>query len=136
MKKTLALILALVMVLALAACGSKTEAPVATNVPEQNAPAATTAASSDEKTESDRPYYVRDASEVTGTVTVYTTIGETEQEALKSLWSKYYPDCKIEIQSDSVGTLATRIRSDESCNADVVIGGMFAADGETYHDIL
>jgi len=136
MKKTLALILALVMVLALAACGGKTEAPAATNAPAQNAPAATTAASSDEKTESDRPYYVRDASEVTGTVTVYTTIGETEQEALKSLWSKYYPDCKIEIQSDSVGTLATRIRSDESCNADVVIGGMFAADGETYHDIL
>ena len=97
MKKTFALILALVMVLALAACGGKTEAPAATNAPAQNAPAATTAASSDEKTESDRPYYVRDASEVTGTVTVYTTIGETEQEALKSLWSKYYPDCKIEI---------------------------------------
>ena len=35
----------------------------------------------------------------------------------------YYPDCELEIQADSVGTLATRIRSDESCDADVVIGG-------------
>ena len=32
--------------------------------------------------------------------------------------------------------LTTRIRSDETCDADVVIGGMFAADGDTYHDIL
>lgn len=134
MKKLTALLLATAMTLSLAACGgggntstpsgSKSTPPAASN-PGSSAPAG-----------EDRPYYVRDASEVTGTITVYTTIGETEQDALKSLWNKYYPDCKMEVQSDSVGTLATRIRSDESCDADVVIGGMFAADGTTYQDIL
>lgn len=84
----------------------------------------------------DRPYYVRPASEVTGKITVYTTMEETQQQVLSDIWKKYYPDCELEIQADSVGTLATRIRSDESCDADVVIGGMFAADGDTYHDIL
>lgn len=86
--------------------------------------------------DAERPYYVRDPSTVTGTITVYTTMEETQQEVLIDLWEKYYPDCEIEIQADSVGTLATRIRGDEQCDADVVIGGMFAADGETYHDIL
>lgn len=85
---------------------------------------------------SDRPYYVKGEDEVTGTITVYTTMEETQQAALQELWSKYYPNCKMEIQADSVGTLATRIRGDESCDADVVIGGMFAADGDKYHDIL
>lgn len=112
------------MILSLTACGG------------QSAGTEDTSAVSDSSEEVERPYYVRDASEVTGTITVYTTIGETEQEALRTLWSKYYPDCKIEIQADSIGTLATRIRSDESCDADVVIGGLFAADGDTYHDIL
>ncbi len=84
----------------------------------------------------DRPYYVRDAAEVTGKLNVYTTMEETQQEVLQELWSKYYPDCELEIQADSIGTLATKIRSDESTDADVVIGGMFAADGDSYHDIL
>lgn len=61
---------------------------------------------------------------------------ETQQEVLQDLWSKYYPDCSLEIQADSIGTLATKIRSDESTDADVVIGGLFAADGDSYHDIL
>ncbi len=119
-----AALLVCAMVLSLAACGG------------QDTEAEDTSADTDSTEEVERPYYVRDASEVTGTITVYTTIGETEQEALRTLWSKYYPDCKIEIQADSIGTLATRIRSDESCDADVVIGGLFAADGDTYHDIL
>lgn len=86
--------------------------------------------------EEERPAYVHDESEVTGTITVYTTMEETQQQVLEELWTKYYPDCKMEIQADSVGTIATRIRGDESCDADVVIGGLFEADGDTYHDIL
>ena len=138
MKKLLSLILACVMLLGLmAACGNNTPDPTdppknTTTTPNVEDPGTTAAPTGDDS----RPYYVRDASKVTGTVTVYTTMGETEQTVLKTLWAKYYPDCKIEIQADSVGTLATRIRSDESCDADVVIGGMFAADGTTYHDIL
>lgn len=84
----------------------------------------------------DRPYYVREEGVIDGTITVYTTMEETQQDALKTLWEKYYPESKLEIQADSVGTLATRIRGDGSSDADVIIGGLFAADGDIYHDIL
>ena len=87
-------------------------------------------------TDVERPYYVRDEGEITGTITVYTTMEETQQDALKALWTKYYPESKLEIQADSVGTLATRIRGDGQSDADVIIGGLFAADGDIYHDIL
>lgn len=134
-KRFVALMLALVMALSLFGCGAKEE-PAAQPAQTEAAAAPEAPAAAEAEAGSDLPYYVRDASKVTGTITVYTTIGETEQQALRTLWEKYYPDCKMEIQADSVGTLATRIRSDESCDADVVIGGMFAADGDTYHDIL
>lgn len=123
MKKIMITLLALMM-LPLAACSAKddgsTPTPPAVGTPVTD----------------NRPYYVRGEDEVTGKITVYTTMEETQQEALKSMWNKYYPNSQIEIQADSVGTLATRIRGDESNDADVVIGGLFAADGDTYHDIL
>lgn len=138
MKKYVSLLLALAMALSLTACGGggNTSTPAASSgTPAQssaNSGGAVGAATSG----SELPYYVSDPSTITGKVTVYTTMEETQQEVLVDLWSKYYPDCEIEIQADSVGTLATRIRGDEQCDADVVIGGMFAADGDTYHDIL
>lgn len=121
MKRIMSVILAMMMVLSFAACGSQKET-----------------AKTDESTtaQTERPDYVRPEDEITGTITVYTTMEETQQEALKEIWNKYYPNCKMEIQADSVGTLATRIRGDEACDADVVIGGLFAADGDKYHDIL
>ena len=137
MKKYVSLLLALAMTLSLAACGGGNSSTPAssgsgsgTPSPSSTNPAGSAAAGSE------LPYYISDPSTITGKVTVYTTMEETQQEVLVDLWSKYYPDCEIEIQADSVGTLATRIRGDEQCDADVVIGGMFAADGDTYHDIL
>lgn len=85
---------------------------------------------------SSRPAWAHGVDEVTGTITVYTTMEETQQDILIELWQGLYPKCNIEIVSDSVGTLATKIRSDGTSGADVVIGGMFAADGTRYHDIL
>lgn len=120
MKKLIIMLLALSM-LPLAACATEDDEAATPN---------------DSSVEIERPYYVKDESEVTGKVTVYTTMEETQQEALISIWNKYYPNSQIEIQADSVGTLATRLRGDESNDADVVIGGLFAADGTTYHDIL
>lgn len=128
MKKLLAIALALGMVMSLAGCGGTTQPKTTEQKPKEVVTETEKEQATKPSENVERPYYVRSADEVTGTITVYTTIGETEQDALKSLWNKYYPECKIEIQSDSVGTLATRIRSDESCDADVVIGGMFAAD--------
>ncbi|MFT4106706.1 MAG: extracellular solute-binding protein [Lacrimispora sp.] len=135
-RRLLAAGLAAVMALSMTACSStpkEAETKAAESKTEAPAAAETTAA---ESTDSGVPYYVRPSSEVTGKITVYTTMEETQQQVLSDMWKKYYPDCEMEIQADSVGTLATRIRSDESSDADVVIGGMFAADGNTYHDIL
>lgn len=133
MKKVAALLLCAAMAASCAACGSKSEAPAETPA---EAPAAENGSEEAEAPSDERPYYVRGEDEVTGTITVYTTMEETQQEVLTELWNKYYPNCEMEIQADSVGTLATRIRGDEDCDADVVIGGMFAADGDMYHDIL
>ncbi len=83
-----------------------------------------------------RPYWAKGVDEVKGTLTVYTTMDATQQDILLEEWNKLYPNCKVEIVADSVGTLATKIRSDATSGADVVIGGMFAADGDKYHDIL
>lgn len=133
--------MAAVMALSLTACGGSAEpettaaAASAQTKAEAAAPAENKAEAETEAKE-ERPYYVKGEDEVTGTITVYTTMEETQQVALQEIWNKYYPNCKMEIQADSVGTLATRIRGDESCDADVVIGGMFAADGDKYHDIL
>lgn len=84
----------------------------------------------------ERPYYVKSEDEVTGVITVYTTMEETQQDVLREIWNKYYPNCRIEIQADSVGTLVTRIRGDKASKADVIIGGLFESDGSMYHDIL
>ena len=82
MKKLIALLLALVMVLGLVACASKTTdetpktddsaaAPADTETTDNTAePADTeTTDTAEETTGEERPYYVRDAKDVTGTLT-------------------------------------------------------------------
>ncbi|MVB11767.1 Bacterial extracellular solute-binding protein [Caprobacter fermentans] len=124
MKRLLSVLLAAAIGISTTACSSGGGA------------ASSSASAQTSSAEDQRPYYVRDSDKVTGTITVYTTMEETQQVVLKELWSKYYPKCEMKIQADSVGTLATKIRGDQSSNADVVIGGLFQADGDTYHDIL
>lgn len=142
-KKWIALMLAGILAASLAACGSSGSGSEESSSAEQAAeeePAAEEETeeepAAEESGEEERPYYVRDAADVTGTLVVYNTLLESQQEALKELWAKYYPDCTLELQTDSIGTLATRIRSDESSDVDVVCGGFFATDGDSYHDIL
>ena len=97
--------------MALTACGgsgAQTAEPAA-----ETEEASATDTENEEGTQ-ERPYYVHDSSEITGKLNVYTTMEETQQIVLQELWSKYYPDCELEIQADSIGTLATKIRSDES----------------------
>lgn len=133
MKKLIALLLVVSMVFSLTACGNadKNKENIETGN-QANTDINKDGNANDEQ----RPYYVKGEDEVTGQLTVYTTMEETQQEALLKIWNKYYPNCDVEIQADSIGTLATRIRGDESNDADVVIGGLFAADGNMYHDIL
>ena len=76
MKKYLAMLLAVVMVLSLAACGGKTEAPATTAAPAPDAPAATEATEAP-KSESKYPSYFDGmddliaAAQAEGELTVY-----------------------------------------------------------------
>lgn len=132
-RKTASLTAAAAMLMSLTACGGTgTNKTTGTGT---TAGSGTQSGTADVSAE-DRPDWVKPADEVTGKVTVYTTMTEDEQQILRDMWETYYPDCTMEIQADSIGTLVTRVRSDESCDADVLAGGMFAADGDIYEDIL
>ena len=85
---------------------------------------------------SERPEWAMEADEVTGTLTVYTTMLQPEQDRIVEVFAELYPDCTVQFQADSVGTLVTRIRSDENSDADIIAGGMFASDGDENADIL
>ncbi|WP_444659023.1 extracellular solute-binding protein [Caproiciproducens sp. R2] len=129
MKKRLCMFLAMVMAVTLVACGTPSSAGSTASESGAQSAAASSA--------SDRPYWVKGEDEVTGTINVYTTMEETQQQTLQEMWEKYYPKCKIEFQSDSVGTLVTRLKSEANAPvADVLIGGLFEADGDKYHDVL
>jgi iron(III) transport system substrate-binding protein len=125
LKKILSGLLVVTMASSLAACsGSSTK----TN---------TTTSGTGNTGTSDRPSWLKKADEVTGTLTVYTTMEETQQESLRKLWNQYYPNSKLQFQSDSIGTLVTRLKSEASAPvADVLIGGLFEADGTKYQDVL
>ena len=85
---------------------------------------------------SERPDWAMDEDEVTGTLTIYTTFLQDEQDNVAEEFTKLYPNCTIQYQADSVGTLVTKVRSDENSDCDMIAGGMFASDGTMNEDIL
>ena len=95
-KAMLLLALTAAVSLMLSACGGGAEAPAAKE----------SSGESETSADEERPYYVHDSAEITGKLNIYTTMEETQQEVLQELWNKYYPDCELEIQADSIGTLA------------------------------
>jgi iron(III) transport system substrate-binding protein len=85
---------------------------------------------------SERPEWAMDADKVSGTLTVYTTMLQDEQDRIQEYFGQLYPDCTVQFQADSVGTLVTKVRSDSNSDCDVIAGGMFASDGTSNEDIL
>ncbi len=86
----------------------------------------------------DKPSWVREDPDAIGdTVVVYSTLDDPQQATVENIWYQYYPNCRIEWISDSVGKLIARARN-EAANpqADVIMGGLFESDGTTYHDVL
>ena len=128
MKKYLAMLLAMVMVLSLAACGSKTEAPAATTA----APAAaeTTAAATDApKEESKYPSYFDGmddliaAAQAEGELTVY---GSCEEEYLAAACEHFQEvfGIKVNYQRLSTGEVQAKIEEEKgNPSADVWFGG-------------
>lgn len=86
----------------------------------------------------DKPAWVRDDPDSIGnTVVVYSTLDDPQQATVENIWYQYYPNCKIEWISDSVGKLIARARNEiANPQADVIMGGLFESDGTTYHDVL
>lgn len=113
MKKWMAWILALVMVFSLAACG-QTEEPAAP--PAQG--------EAEEET-------------VSGTLVLYTTMGDAEYELFVGGFQEKYPDVTIECVNGGAGELKTRI-GEEAGNpqGDVMLGGLVFADALNKGDLF
>ena len=117
MKKYLALLLAVVMVLSLAACGGKTEAPAATEAPKTDAPAATEAA------EADPMQDLIAAAQAEGELTVY---GSCEEEYLAAACEHFQElyGIKVNYQRLSTGEVQAKIEEEKgNPSADVWFGG-------------
>ena len=110
MKKVLALLLALVMVFALAACGSSTTA----------APAATEAPSPEEPAAAEEPAE-EPAEEVELIVFAAASMTETLTE-IKGLYEADHPGVTIVYNFDSSGTLKTQIQEGADCDVFISAG--------------
>ena len=122
MKKVLAILMALVMVLGLAACGSSEPAPApATN----DAPAAAPEAAPEAPAEPE------------GDLVLYCTMTENDIDALLGAFNDKYPKINVEVVNGSAGELTTRLRGEASNPVgDLVWGGMGDSDGDKNADIF
>ena len=117
MKKYLALLLAVVMVLSLAACGGKTEAPAATEAPKTDAPAATEAAEADPMKD------LIAAAQAEGELTVYGSCEEEYLAAACEHFEELY-GIKVQYQRLSTGEVQAKIEEEKgNPSADVWFGG-------------
>ena len=116
MKKLLALLLALVMVLGLAACGGTEPAPEAPAT--NDAPAAA-------------PEAPAAPAEPEGDLVLYCTMTENDIDALLDAFGEKYPKINVEVVNGSAGELVTRLTG-EAANpvGDLVWGGMADSDGD------
>ena len=117
MKKLIAMLLALVMVLGLAACGAKEAAPAATEAPKAEAPAATEAA------EASYMEQLIAAAQAEGTLVVY---GSCEEEYLAVACEKFQELYGIEVQYQRLSTGEVQSKVEEEAgnpSGDVWFGG-------------
>ena len=108
MKKLLAIMLALVLVVGLAACGgtsgNNNSTPPANEGSNQN--------------DAPQAYVPK------GKVVVYSASSEDQRDLEAKLWKERYPDCELEFVSGGSGDLTARIEAEKDKPvADVMIGG-------------
>ena len=117
MKKILSLILALVMILSLVACGAKEEAPAATEAPKAEAAAPAPEAAPEAPAEKKPEDY-------TGNLVVYSPHDADPLAAGVALFEATYPNIKVEVIAAGTGELCQRVVA-ESGNpqGDVLWGG-------------
>lgn len=118
------MILALIMVFALCACGTQ-EAPAAA---QPAAPAAEVAPAA----------VAQPAEEDLGdTLVLYSSMTEADLEAVITCFNEVYPDINIEVVSGSAGEFTAKIQAEaENPQGDVTWGGLADSDGKKYEAIF
>ena len=112
MKKIFALLLALIMVLSLVACGAKEEAP-ATEAPQAAAPEAAPEAPAEKAPE-----------DYTGSLVVYSPHDADPLNAGVALFQAAYPNINVEVIAAGTGELCQRVVAEsENPQGDVLWGG-------------
>lgn len=126
MKKIIAMLLALIMVVAMVACASnepKQDDAANTNNDAQNEVKADDNKPADEPEKKEEEPAV-EADPDTNKLVLYTSAGASEYELIVGLFNEKYPDIEVEIVSGGSGELASRITAEkEAPYGDVMMGG-------------
>ena len=132
MKKIIALLMALVMVFGLVACGNS-EKPVESQAPATQAPESQAPASQEPA-----PAPAEKAPEdYEGEVQLYSTMTEADLDALITCFNEVYPNIEVIVTNGSAGELTTRIDGEKgNPQGDLVWGGMADSDGQAYAEIF
>lgn len=122
MKKILAMFLALTMAVGLTACGPKDSGT-------PNGSGSGNTSGGNNSSGSNTP--------VSGTLVIYTTMGDTEYELFVGSFLDKYPDVEIQAVNGGAGELKTRI-SEEAGNpqGDVMLGGLLYSDAMNNGDLF
>lgn len=127
MKKLLALILALTMVFALAACGAEPEAPVQPETPAQPA----------EEAEPTPEEPGKEPADIGDTLVICSSATDLDLEAITEGFHQLYPNVEIEIVACSAGEGVARVQAEgDNPSIDVFYSGLNQADGDRYEDIF
>ena len=134
MKKLIAMLLALVMVVALCGCGAS-EAKVdelAAAVAQLEASVNTLAGAEAAEAEAEAA-----PADLSGDLVLYSTMTENDPDALISSFNEVYPNIEVEVVNGSAGELTARLRAEaENPVGDLVWGGMADSDGDANADIF
>lgn len=124
MKKIIAMLLALIMVVAMVACTANNDSNAADNNTNDNAQNEVKQddAKTEPETKNEEPAVEADPD--TNKLVLYTSAGASEYELIVGLFNEKYPDIEVEIVSGGSGELASRITAEkEAPYGDVMMGG-------------
>lgn len=132
MKKLIAMLLALVMVVALCGCGAS-EA----KVDEVAAAVADLEASVNTLVDGAEAEGETTYADLSGDLVLYSTMTEADLDALLTCFNEAYPNINVEVVNGSAGELTARLRAEaENPVGDLVWGGMADSDGDANADIF